>query len=284
MTRLRIATRLTQGIRVIRVIRAIRLSMCAVLLLSLFSCMNTTTADSELVEYGALTLFATSGPASTAKATTTAIFFEAFSANVPDSRNQANYCQYSSVDTTNTATRGALRAGTSLTFQFGTAASATLLVLPFDDTNKRYASAVPTTYQAGDSIKVSVPGEVGGFPASSISLRLAEPLFPAPLSLPPAGQPLLVQWNASSDTTTAIIIAIKYANPSTSLYPNEQILCSLKDDGSETIPGAALAPVLASPANMRSLLLTRWRTNVVRPTGTTLLHIVSSVDTLIKLP
>ena len=200
-----------------------------------------------------------------------------------DSRTPLNYCQYSVVDTTTAPLAGGISGGTPLTYLFGRGAIFNTVDVPYDAANKRYVAGSPTTYTSGDSLKVLVTGDVTGFPASTVSVRLAEPLTPEPVVLPAAGLPMLVRWNASPDTTSAIIISLKYANPANSPYPNEQILCSLKDDGTEDLPATALAPVLASPASMRSLTLTRWRTQYVTPSTTSLLHVVTSIDTVIKL-
>jgi hypothetical protein len=240
-------------------------------------------ADLTLLNYGAISVQATHGDNGTGKAVATAIFFAAYAASIPDSRTPANYCQFSTVDTTTSPVQGETFAGASLGMLFGRGAGSSSATLPYDAQFKRYASTVPNTYVTGDSVKVMVPGDTSGFPGAMISVRLAEPLAPEPFVLPPAGSPLTVRWNASPDSTTAILLSLKYANPASSPYPNEQIFCSLKDDGSEVLSAVAMGPVLASPAAMRSLQITRWRTQIATPNAASLLHIVSSIDTLIKL-
>ncbi len=248
------------------------------------SCLHLTeAAQLPVYKFGAISLRARSGPGSTALANSTAIFFEAYSAGVPDSKNQLNTCAFSTVDTTTQVVTGVTKAGTAVSLLFGAGTSTTTVPLNYDSTFKRYASAATTTYKSGDSVRVSIPGETGGFPNSTIAVRLAEPLLPGVVTLPAAGQPMSITWNASADTTTAIIISLKYANPATSTYANQQILCALKDDGDQTIPAEAMAVVLASPAALRSLLLTRWRTQLVNPDASTVLHIVTVMDTLVKM-
>jgi hypothetical protein len=248
------------------------------------ACSNPTTENRTLYRFGAVTVHATSGPGATALASTSAIFFEAYSAITPDSRTPQNYCQYSLVDTTTSTAAGTFSAGSPLSLLFGAGTATRSQTLSYDNIARRYLSPAPVSYVAGDSLRVAVPGDAAGYPAAGITVRLAEPLRPEVVTLPAKDSALTIRWNASTDTTSAIIIALKYANPATSAYANEQILCVLKDDGGEDIPYSALGPVLASPASMRSLLLTRWRTQVVLPNATSLLHIVSSVDTLVKLP
>ncbi|MEP6763909.1 MAG: hypothetical protein ABJB66_06340 [Gemmatimonadaceae bacterium] len=230
-----------------------------------------------------MSIRATAAANANAAATSTAIFFEAYSAGVPDSRNQINSCVFSTVDTTTQIVTGVKKAGTAVSLQIGANASSATIPLTFDESFKRYASAGATTYSSGDSVKVNIPGETGGFPASTISVRLAEPLLPGTVTLPATAAPLTITWNASPDTTSAIIISLKYANPATSSYANQQILCALKDDGTETIPSDAIGAVLLSPPGLRSLLLTRWRTQVLNPDANSVLHIVSVMDTLVRM-
>ncbi len=118
--------------------------------------------------------------------------------------------------------------------------------------------------------------------ASTVTVRLAEPIIPEDITTPLANSDMAVRWNAG-DATSAIILTIRYANPANSTYANEQLLCSLRDDGSEDILSTALGPFLLSPANMRSVKLTRWRTQVVQPDTRSILHIVSTVDSTAKL-
>jgi hypothetical protein len=211
------------------------------------------------------------------------VFFDAFTASVPDSYSQrSDQCTFSNVDTTKSVTTGVLKAGTSISFAYGSST----LSLPFDSTLLRYAnpSATPFVYSNGDIARVSVPGVAGGFPASTISVPLAEPVIPGDVQVPPFGSPLNITWTASADTTSAIILALKYANPVTSPYANEEIYCALKDDGAFSLPATALTYFLAAPGATRTLQLTRWRTRAVLIDDKTLLHIASSVDTIVKFP
>jgi hypothetical protein len=42
--------------------------------------------------------------------------------------------------------------------------------------------------------------------------------------------------------------------------------------------------LLASPSALRSATLIRWRTQEMRPDSSSLLHIVSTVDTIVRFP
>ncbi|MEO7998822.1 MAG: hypothetical protein ABI852_15335 [Gemmatimonadaceae bacterium] len=259
------------------------LTVAALVVLPLSACFRSVTEGGTITKYGAISILGAPSTGGNATATASAIFFQAYAVSVPDSRLQSNSCQYATVDTTHSTSPGVLRAGSSLSLLFGTSGATTQREMSFESATARYLSSTPTTYKANDSVTVAIPGDAAGFPASSIKIRLAEPLLPTDVTVPPTGTDMAVRWNASPDSTTAIILSLKYANPASSTYANEQIICALKDDGTEDISTSALGPFSLSPVALRSLKLTRWRTNAVTMADGSFLHIVTTVDSLVKL-
>ncbi len=251
--------------------------------LSLAGCLRTLETEGDLQKFGAVVVTGLPSDPGKSDASATAVFFQAFSANVPNSRNQINSCQFSVVDTTTREPIGQMRAGPTITMRVGTGANALSTTLAFEQPRVRYASAGGIEYAAGDSVTLDIPGDATGFPVAVIKTRLAEPLTVQDVTVQPVGFPMAVRWNASSDTTTAVYISLKYANPPTRTYANEQVLCSLRDDGTEDIQAAALTAFHASPVALRSLTVTRWRTAIANPAEKTLLHIVSTVDVPVVL-
>ncbi len=254
------------------------------LLVATSACSTVSDPDPlALRKYGAVTVQAKHNADGSASASTSAVFFDAYSATIPDSPQPAKllsvfHCRHNGDDRRRHVASGKFnRPGV----RRGVASTDFRIAIRSD----AFAIYISGEYELrrGRFAARHGPRRSRRFPASAIAIRLAEPLAPQPIVLPAAGSPMTVRWNASPDTTTAIIISLKYANPATSTYPNEQIICALKDDGAEEFSAIAMGPVLASPATMRSLRLTRWRTQVVTPGTTSLLHIVSSIDTLIKL-
>lgn len=244
------------------------------------ACSGLTEANPTPNRYGSISIRATASSATTASAKATAVFFDAFTAAVPNSALQrTDRCEYAAVDTATVATRGTKRAGNEVTIAVG----ATNIVLPYEAGFLRYANLLgtPFTYAVGDNAQVSIPGEGDLYPSANISVPLVEPLLPGPVVLPTGTESMNVTWNPSTDTTTAIILSLRYANPSTSTYANEQIYCALKDDGAHQLASSTLAAFLASPSNRRSLTMTRWRTRETLIDARTLLHIATSVDTII---
>jgi hypothetical protein len=185
------------------------------------------------------------------------------------------------VDTTVQIARGDRAAGTSI----GITVAGATRQLPYSSADARYATpeSAPLVYGAGDVAQVSVPGEGAGFPAIAGSVKLAEPLALGPLAIPAAGANFTVTWNGTNDPTAAIILQLKYANPSTSPAANEQVYCALRDDGSVVIPGGLLTQFLASGPPKRSITLVRWRTNLVT-TNAANLHLTTSIDTTFVFP
>ncbi len=261
----------------------LRLAPLLAVALVVSACSELTEANPTLNRYGAINITAQGGTSAGVPANATVIFFEAFTAAVPNSALQrTDECRFAAFDTTITLARGVNKAGDNVTLAFGN----TSVVLPYQASLLRYANPfdAPLRYASGDAAIVNIPGAAGVYPAASISVALAEPIVPGPITLPAAGAPLVVTWNATNDATTAVILSLRYANPSTNTFGNEQIFCALADDGRHELPGNALGPFLAAPGATRSLRLTRWRTREALLDPSTVLHIATSVDSTIRIP
>lgn len=233
--------------------------------------------------YGAVNIRGRATSNTAVRANATVIFFEAITIAVPNSTlQQTDNCIFQGVDTLPQVARGQFRAGESVSLT----ASGNTITMPYADALQRYATpdASPLAYNSGDVAQVSIPGSSGAFPAQNISVKLAEPLLPQAITVPQPGVPLPVRWNGTNDPSAAVIIQLKYADPTSSTFANRQVYCEVKDDGAFDIPANGLTSFLISPANLRSLTLTRWRTNEVLPDAKTVLHIVTSVDTVVALP
>jgi hypothetical protein len=229
---------------------------------------------------GAVAILGSSTSATSVRATATVIVFEALSVALPSSTlSQDDACIFTGVDTAATTVRGTRRAGASVALQVGGQA----VTLPFETAFQRYATPVGTTfgYAAGDTARVSIPGEGDNFPAAAISVPLVAPLLPGALSLPPAGQPLTVTWTPGGDAGAAIILSLKYPNPASSPFANAQVLCRLRDDGTHTVAAPTVEAFLGAAPTRRTITLTRWRTGEQVLDDRTVLHIVSSIDTVV---
>lgn len=263
--------------------RALKAARAAALLLTLplAACLKSVNDPGTATKYGAITV--TGFPnGSAVRATARAIFFPAYSVAVPNSRVTSNACQFAAVDTNAVVSQGLMKAGTALGLIAGSGAGASTLSLDYDIGTVSYNNPTVFGYSAGDSVAVTIPGDAAGYPAASIKVRLAEPLLVPDVTVPAVGGTMPIRWN-TGDSTSAIIMTLKYANPSTSRYANEQVVCTLIDDGAEDLTAAALVNFNNSPVDLRSLKMTRWRTQLTTPVEGSVLHIVSTVDTLVRL-
>lgn len=216
-------------------------------------------------------------------ASATAIIFEAYTAGVPNSALQrTDQCVYAAVDTSTAPVKGVKKAGSPATLAIGGAT----VNLPYDDLLFRYATPENQTftYTRGDVAQASIPGDATVYPAATISVPLAEAIIPGVVKIPTGAEAMSFTWNPAIDSTSAVILSLRYANPATSTYANEQIYCSLSDDGAHLLPSTVLTAFMASPNSKRSLVLTRWRTREAFPDAHTVLHIASAVDTTITFP
>ena len=245
------------------------------------ACENLDQPPQVLRRYGSVVVEGKNTSETTVSATAKAIFFESSTASVPSSLTAQNdACTVSNVDTTTVEVLGQRNAGDAISLQVG----AQTITMPWVPGGSRYDSPVgsPFVYTTGATAQVTVPGNGDQYPAGSVSVLLAEPIL-APDVTVSLTQPMVITWNASTSQTSAVLLELRYANPSNSGYGNQQIICQLKDDGNMELPASSLATFLQSPQVYRSLRLTRFRTSEVDLDDRTLLHISSQTDTLVKL-
>ncbi|WP_373059965.1 hypothetical protein [Gemmatimonas sp.] len=247
------------------------------------ACSTITESNTKLSNYGAITITGKNAAAGRATARITAVFFQGRSATAPNSAlQQGDQCAYAFIDSTTGSATGSLKVGDSLALTF----AGTSVAMPYSTTFSRYEPAIGTalSYAVGDAATIGILGVSGAFPVASITVRLAEPIVPGPLVIPAAGLPLDVTWNATNDATAAIILSVRYGATPTAAVQNEQIYCALEDDGAFQVPASGLGAFLASPNALRSVTLIRWRSQEVRPDASSLAHVVSTVDTIVRFP
>ncbi len=250
-----------------------------VLAAALAACSNLTGSDVPANRYAALNIQAKSTSTTAASGLATLIFFKGVNVTVPNSANQqTDQCIISGVDTSTVVTTGMNNAGNGIAFSVSGRSTA----LTYNTTLSRYeAAAGQVTYNSGETATLTIPDAGTVFPATTLSLKLAEPLIPNAITLPTAGNDWLVRWNGTNDDVSSIQVQLFYANSSTATKPNEQVYCVFKDDGTQAIPSQYLATFLASPNGLRSMRLMRWRTNERVVDANTLLHLASTIDTVI---
>ncbi len=118
-------------------------------------------------------------------------------------------------------------------------------------------------YAAGDTLTVNVPGAIGGFDATSIRVRAAEPFTADTIPDFQVGQPLELTWSAAPAAGSFMIASLRYNAEGSSLEPDTEIACVFVDDGSGQIP-ATLAQQWGNAAvASRSYKFTRARESFV---------------------
>ncbi len=129
-------------------------------------------------------------------------------------------------------------------------------------------------YTPGDSIVVSVPGAVGGFPATSIRAKTAEAFTMDPVSVPTGSETIQLHWTAAHDANSALILELRY-DPSGGGVPTRELLCSYHDNGVDSIPSYQYQPWAASTASAREVVATRLRTNYLGAANNGLVGVIS---------
>jgi hypothetical protein len=216
------------------------------------------------------------------RATPTATFFTSQPTELPNSRVGSDQCGTFSFVPESFAP-GNLLAGAALQLQVG---SQSYSMSERSNVPRVYGLTGGETfpYTAGDTLRVSIPGQAGGFPPAQIAVRLAEPVALAPLVVTEADQDLAFQWETNGDANSSLIISMRYTTAVTTEVPDAQLLCIVRDNGAYTIPAGTLGIYYASNPASRSVNVLRWRTNAVRVDDRSQLYIVSTSDTSFTLP
>lgn len=137
-------------------------------------------------------------------------------------------------------------------------------------------NAVP--FVPGDTLTVEVPGEVGGFPGTTLKVKTAEAFTHDAVGTGSEGQPLTLTWTPASSPGSLMTFSLRLNSTGTASIPDAQIYCVFNDDGSGEV-GAALAAVWrgALPES-RSVKATRIRQTEVVFDANTKVTLLSYFD------
>jgi hypothetical protein len=232
--------------------------------------------------FGAITISATGSGSGPFIAIPTAVFFTGLSSSVPTSKVASDQCGTFNYRA-ETYSPGDLSAGPALEVRVG---SAVRSMTEPAGIRRLYALSSPNyfEYSPGDSLRLSIPGASGGFPASAIAVRLAEPIRLGPLPVLNVNDNVPISWETNGDANSGVIISFRWASgTSTVAGPDQQVLCIVRDNGAYTVAGTLLGNFYASEPSQRSLNVLRWRTNSTSIDARTTLYIVSSLDTTTTL-
>jgi hypothetical protein len=231
---------------------------------------------------GSITISSTLNSQVPRRATPTATFFTSQPTDLPNSRITTDQCgTFSYVP--ESFTPGNLQAGEALQVLVG---GNSFSMSERANLPRVYGltSGGSFPYAAGDSARISIPGQAGGFPPGQVAVRLAEPLELAPIVVTEADQDLAFQWETNGDANSSVIISLRYTTAVTTEVPDAQLLCIVRDNGSYSIPAGTLGIYYSSNPASRAVNVLRWRTNSAQIDERSQLYVVSTVDTTFVLP
>jgi hypothetical protein len=238
---------------------------CAVGVLALVACRESGGPEEELeFSYAIFNADVTSAQSGGLATSPVGFFFRAPLLNLPTSQGETEGCVLQRLVSPGSALPLFIGAGDSVAF--AAQGGSTVYLKPQTDsgiTSYRVPGRTPVPLSAGATVTFTVPGTASGFPASSIALKTVEPyqMSPVPNELP-AGQSLTLTWSPPGDapTDTRMEVAFMYATAAGGAL-NEQLYCSLIDDGEFTIQSGSLSGFRAAAGGVRQVLSRRWRSS-----------------------
>jgi hypothetical protein len=157
-----------------------------------------------------------------------------------------------------------LDAGPSLTWTQG--ATNTTLVKLVSGTAITYAAAaaagIPST--PGGLVTLTIPGASPGFPAMTVTARLAEPLTGlGPINPTPApGQGLALSWTPSTTANDSAKVEFRIQYSTGGITPVDEVICRVDDDGAFTVDQGQLFGWRNAQAASRQVIASRFRSKI----------------------
>jgi hypothetical protein len=181
-------------------------------------------------------------------ASTTGFFFQERLTEISSSATPPNSCsspQATTVVSNNAGTRW-ISPGTTPTLSLigpGEGVPRTVpLRLATDLANRQFYvnDSLPTIYPGSDTATVTIPGAAGGFPALTMRARVVENFDMQPVSDSGDASGLVLQWTPATQQGTTMQVQLRYKTDPAFDVPNEQVICSVVDDGDFRIPASVL--------------------------------------------
>lgn len=116
-------------------------------------------------------------------------------------------------------------------------------------------------FTPGSQVTIEVPGDSGGFPARTATVKtFVAPTF-SPIERHPA-EDLDLNWSSGGAPSGALQLEFLYSNTG-DVSPNRSMLCRLRDDGSYTIPRFIVGGEWdKSSDDAQSVSAIRWNTTI----------------------
>jgi hypothetical protein len=130
----------------------------------------------------------------------------------------------------------------------------------------------PLKLTPGKAVTYTIPGDPAGFPAMTLDAATVAPFTLGPIDPNPESE-LRLTWAPVQGGNTAVVISLQYSSSPTSSTADRQIYCSVRDDGSFTVPTEFVGNWKNSSASARRATAYRWRTSFTSLNSALLLSI-----------
>lgn len=207
-----------------------------------------------------------------------ALFYRTGLLGLPTSRVSSDQCQVAAYPTPTQGTQlpRFLDAGDSVAVSTATTTKYLFPIVSADGESYVLEEADRFPFQPGESVTVTVPGAAGGFANGTISVLTARGFTLGPIDpAPPATEGLDLTWTPAGDDSTKMLISLQYGVGQ--LAANQQVFCSLVDDGAAEVPAILLTQWRTATTGSRKAEAARWRVAVREVTGGVLL-VVSAFE------
>ena len=112
-------------------------------------------------------------------------------------------------------------------------------------------------FNTGDTLTLTIPGALGGFPAAQLKVRTAEAFTVNAIDTASRGIDMPLSWTPPPAAGARMYISLRYATVNVATVPDRQYFCDIADDGSFTIPAVHADVFRESPYEARSIFFSR---------------------------
>lgn len=133
-------------------------------------------------------------------------------------------------------------------------------------------------FNTGDTLDLTIPGALGGFPALQMRVRTAEAFTVTPPDTAARLTPMNLTWTPPPAAGARMYISLRFGSNNVATVPDRQYFCDVADDGSHTIPGPQADAFRDSPYEARSIFFSRARTSSVTIDDITRAYLLSTYD------
>ena len=189
-----------------------------------------------------------------------ALFYRTGPLGLPTSKVSIDQCQLAPYPSPvpNTERPRFLDAGDSVAIS--TTAATKFLFPTVDLTGESYVlkDTDRFPFHPGEAVTITVPGVPGGFANGTISVLTARGFTMGPIAAQPdVDEGIDLTWSPAGDDSTKMLVSLQYGVGQ--IEPNQQIFCSLLDDGVAEVPPILITQWRNAQAGSRRFEAARWR-------------------------